>query len=81
MCVGDTTEVGSYSLGTSIYGGMDLAGNVREWVSDWFQADYYSFSPYNNPTGPEIGTYRVLRGGSFESSDFAIRTAWRDYCI
>jgi formylglycine-generating enzyme required for sulfatase activity len=80
MCVGDTTEVGSYPLGASIYGVMDLAGNVREWVSDWYQADYYNISPYLNPIGPESGTYRVLRGGGFDSSNFAVRTAWRDYC-
>ncbi len=77
MCVGDTTEVGSYPLGASPFGVMDMAGNVKEYVSDWFQADYYSISPYSNPTGPETGSARVIRGGSFEDSSLTIRTAYR----
>jgi formylglycine-generating enzyme required for sulfatase activity len=77
MCVGDTTEVGSYPLGASTFGVMDMAGNVKEYVSDWFQADYYSISPYSNPTGPETGSGRVIRGGSFEDSSLTIRTEYR----
>jgi formylglycine-generating enzyme required for sulfatase activity len=50
---------------------MDMAGNVWEWVNDWWQSDYYSTYPVdgwpNNPTGPASGTYKVLRGGSFFS--------------
>lgn len=79
-CVGDTTEVGSYPLGASFYGALDMAGNVYEWVSDWYQDDYYSVSAYNNPTGPETGSTKVLRGGSFGSSDIFNRTAWRRTC-
>lgn len=78
LCVGDTIEVGSYPLGASIYGVLDLAGNVKEWVSDWYQADYYSISPYYNPMGPDTGTAKVARGGSFYSSDFGVRTAMRE---
>lgn len=78
VCVGDTTPVGSYPPGASIYGIMDLAGNVKEWVSDWYQADYYSNSPYYNPLGPETGSAHVARGGGFLSSDFAVRTAVRE---
>ena len=77
MCVGDTTAVGSYPLGASPYGVMDMAGNVKELVFDWYQVDYYSISPYSNPTGPETGSARVIRGGSFEDSSLTIRTAYR----
>ena len=64
-CVGDTSEAGSYPLGASPYGALDMAGNVWEWVNDWYQADYYAFSPSSNPPGPASGAYRVMRGGSW----------------
>ena len=64
-CVGDTSLVGSYPAGASQYGALDMAGNVWEWVNDWYSSTYYSVAPYHNPTGPESGTYRVLRGGGW----------------
>jgi eukaryotic-like serine/threonine-protein kinase len=64
-CVGDTSQVGSYPAGASQYGALDMAGNVWEWVNDWYSDTYYSESPYANPPGPETGTYKVLRGGSW----------------
>ena len=64
-CVNDTTRVGSYPLGASPYGALDMIGNVSEWVSDWYQADYYSTSPADNPQGPLSGIDRVRRGGSW----------------
>ncbi len=67
-CMSDTTRVGSYPLGVSPYGLMDIAGNVAEWVSDWYGADYYQSSPYVNPTGPSTGTEKVLRGGSWNTN-------------
>ena len=64
-CLGDTNAVGSYPAGASPYGALDMAGNVWEWVSDWYSSTYYSISPGSNPLGPVSGSYRVLRGGSW----------------
>ena len=76
-CVGDTSQVGSHLTGASPYGALDMAGNVEEWVSDWYQGDYYSVSPAANPQGPASGTYKVLRGGSFYYQAVTVRTASR----
>lgn len=54
-----------YPLGASPFGVLNMSGNVREWVADWFDADYYSNSPYANPQGPETGEERVLRSTSY----------------
>ena len=78
-CVGDTSQVGSYPAGASPYGALDMAGNVWEWVNDWYQSNYYSISPGSNPLGPGTGTYRVLRGGSFVNYWLNVRVATRNY--
>ncbi|MFQ6041826.1 MAG: SUMF1/EgtB/PvdO family nonheme iron enzyme, partial [Candidatus Poribacteria bacterium] len=65
MSVGHLTDVGSYPAGASSYGVYDMAGNVAEWVTDWYDTNYYLESPNENPPGPEMGQYRILRGGSW----------------
>jgi len=76
-CVGDTSQVGSYPRGASPYGALDMAGNVLEWVGDWYGNSYYGVSPYRNPSGPSSGTYKVLRGGSFYYGWWLVRVAYR----
>jgi len=57
--------VGSYEKGRSPFGLSDMAGNVWEWVQDWYAGNYYEQSPEKNPKGPEEGQLKVLRGGSW----------------
>jgi serine/threonine-protein kinase len=71
----DTTVVGSYPAGASPYGALDMAGNVDEWVADWF--DDYPHSTQRNPTGPPSGTVRVTRGGSYINSSESVRVTSR----
>jgi serine/threonine-protein kinase len=73
----DTTEVGKYPAGASPYGALDMAGNVWEWVNDWFDSNYYSTSPARNPPGPATGKFHVLRGGSWGISANGLRAAYR----
>ncbi|GIK41437.1 MAG: hypothetical protein BroJett011_52700 [Chloroflexota bacterium] len=63
--IGDTTPVGTYPEGASPYEVLDMAGNVWEWVADWYDSEYYKNSPSENPSGPPNGDYKVLRGGSW----------------
>ena len=77
--VGDTAAVDDYPEGASPYGALNMAGNVREWVSDWFQSDYYRDAARVNPTGPATGQFRVLRGGSWLSPVVEIRAARRTF--
>jgi formylglycine-generating enzyme required for sulfatase activity len=64
-CIGDTSAVGSYA--PNKYGLYDMAGNAWEWVTDWYSPKYTA-DFVENPQGPETGTYRVLRGGSWRDS-------------
>ena len=78
--IGDTVEVGKYLAGKSPYGVLDMAGNVWEWVSDWYSETYYQdigTAVISNPKGPEAGSYRVLRGGSYGSRAWYLRVSVR----
>ena len=70
-----TAPVGSYPDGASWCGALDLAGNVAEWVADWYGG--YPSGQHMNPTGPESGESRVIRGGSYVSGPSLTRSAGR----
>lgn len=68
------TEVGRFESGKSPYGIYDLAGNLQEWIADWYDESYYANSPISNPTGAGSGQYRVVRGGSGFSHEYFVKS-------
>jgi len=72
-----TAPVGSFPSGASPYGALDMAGNVWEWVVDWYGEDYYAYSPDENPTGPSFATERTQRGGAWYDYESWVRTTVR----
>jgi formylglycine-generating enzyme required for sulfatase activity len=74
-----TMPVGSFPASASVYGLMDMAGNVAEWVQDWYNPNYYPIAPLTNPTGPERGAIKSMRGGSWLKPAVSLRTSDRDW--
>lgn len=72
-----TAPAGSHPEGASPFGALDMAGNVWEWVADWYDADYYHQSPYANPQGPLVGEERAQRGGAWYDNQSWVRTTVR----
>lgn len=66
-----------YWTGMSPYGLLNMAGNVQQWVADWYSQNYYLHSPYQNPTGPPDGELKVLRGGGFWDNATEVQTFYR----
>jgi formylglycine-generating enzyme required for sulfatase activity len=73
----DVAPVGSFPSGASPYGLLDMAGNVFEFVLDWYGETYYASSPASNPMGPASGDVYVVRGGAWDSKAGIVRTAVR----
>src|SRR5688500_236075 len=80
MLVGDTSRVGTYPAGASPFGVLDIAGNVAEWVNDFYTFDYsHALENILNPTGPltSAGLNRVVRGGTLGDAEINIRVSKR----
>jgi len=71
------TDVGTYSQGASLYGVYDMAGNVWEWVDDWYDLKYYKWGRKKNPRGPAEGKFKVVRGGSWVNYPDTLRSSLR----
>ena len=71
------TQACSYTDGKSPYGALNMAGNVSEWVADWYAPGYYQNTPTHHPLGPRQGQQRVVRGGSWQDTPMEVRCAAR----
>ncbi len=71
-----TSPVGSFPKGASAYGALDMAGNVWEWVSDWYDSGGYGLELAVDPSGPVEGHYKVVRGGSWLDGTLSDRLAF-----
>jgi iron(II)-dependent oxidoreductase len=71
-------NINRYDKGVSPYGVYQMAGNVSEWVSDWFDPEYYQRGDRDNPKGPETGDLKVFRGGSWNEDPEVARSAGRN---
>lgn len=74
-----TVPVLAFPSGASPYGVLNMAGNVAEWVSDWYDPRFYGRpeATITDPTGPAAGTEKVVRGGSWDAVPFFARTVHR----
>ena len=61
------------------FGVFDMAGNISEWVNDWFDRTYYETSPTKNPTGPETGKYKMVRGGAWSDGPRRVTVFFRNW--
>ena len=75
----DTLAVGSLPGNASPFGAEDMAGNVLQWVADWYAPDFYASSPAKNPTGPATGNRKVMRGGAYGNADPTIYLSARRF--
>lgn len=74
-----TLPVGSFPSAASPYGLYDMAGNVAEWVEDWYDPNYYKTAPLTDPVGPARGAIKSMRGGSWLKPAISLRTSDRDW--
>ena len=71
------SAIGNRDKGKSPYGVHDLAGNLYEWTTDWYDEEFYSKNPAINPRGPAEGTAKVQRGGSYINGAYRLRSSFR----
>jgi serine/threonine-protein kinase len=77
MAIGGTAEIDKSPSGVSPYGVHNMAGNVAEWVADWYDRTYYQRSADRDPQGPDSGQRKVIRGGSWFNASINLRAASR----
>lgn len=77
----DVAPVGNYPAGASAYGALDMAGNLAEWVNDWYDERYYAASPSANPPGAADSIFRAVRGGSWYGKAASLRASDRSWYI
>jgi formylglycine-generating enzyme required for sulfatase activity len=73
----ELSAVGSYPDGASWVGALDMSGNAMEWAADWYSGSYYKQQVRDDPTGPDLGTKKVEKGGWWGSVPYVARAAYR----